>query len=391
MAPSGISTPRISTQKSCPSFHHNPVKLGESAWSRPAAAAYDFRSDYVTVPTFPMLQSIMNTTLRDDVMMEDPTTNEFQEFMANLTGKEEALFMLSGTMGNQVALRAALKAPPYSILADERSHAIRMEVGGAATLCGALIIGIRPSNGHHLVLDDIRRHATLTSGLYGCPTRVISLENTLSGTIMPLKDVQEISTWARSQPEPIHMHLDGARLWEADAAAAGSLQQYCKEFDSVTLCLTKGLGAPIGSVVLGSSEFIERARMVRKLLGGGIRAAGVLTAPAKVAVEQIFLGGRLRAAQDIAKSLAATWTLLGGRLTNPTETNMVWLDLNDPEVDQARFFALAKAKGLKVMEGMLAGRLVVHYQICLDAVSRLRGVMEEVLSGKGIQGPGSSK
>lgn len=130
----------------------------------------------------------------------------------------------SGTMGNQISLRAALTVPPYSILCDARSHILHMEAGGAATLWGALVEGILPSNGHHLTLADVKKGAILRESVYDCPTRVISLENTLLGTIMPLSEVRAISDWAHEQNPPIHMHLDGARVWEFVASGAGSLK-----------------------------------------------------------------------------------------------------------------------------------------------------------------------
>ncbi len=172
------------------------------------------------------------------------------------------------------------------------------------------------------------------------------------------------------------MHLDGARLWEAVAAGAGSLRDYCRLFDSVQLCLTKGLGAPVGSVVVGSATFIRRARWMRKMVGGGIRAAGVLTGPARVAVEDVFLTGRLQRAQQVAIRIAQSWVVLGGRLARPTETNMVWLDVDcTPDFDKRDFFRLADEAGLRLMQNMLEGRIVVHYQICDDAVNRLFHVM----------------
>ncbi|KAI2472281.1 l-allo-threonine aldolase [Annulohypoxylon bovei var. microspora] len=353
-----------------------------TAWSKPGQAAYDFRSDYVTTPNAAMLQSIINTTLLDDVMMEDPTTNNFQAFMAEITGHEDSILVLSGTMGNQVALRSALYSLPYSVLCDIRSHIIRMEAGGAATLCGAFVEGITPSNGHHLTLEDVKKHATLRCDIYDCPTRVISLENTLSGTIMPLKDVRAISNWARSLDPPIHMHLDGARLWEAVAAGAGNLKEYASCFDSLSLCFTKGLGAPIGSIVIGSSSFINRARWMRKLLGGGLRQAGVISAPARVAVEQIFLGGRLRGSQETARQMSELWVRMGGKLQHPTETNMIWLDLEAAGVDEERFADMAESAGIKTMRGHLQGRLVFHYQICPRALESLASLFTEILGAK---------
>ncbi|KAJ5266743.1 l-allo-threonine aldolase [Penicillium angulare] len=369
-------------QKKSPLIEEKALNASQTAWASPGQAAYDFRSDYVTSPNADMLASIINTSLLDDVMKEDPTTNNFQEFIARLTGHEDSLVVMSGTMGNQVALRAALPAPPYSILCDSRSHILGMEAGGPATLSAALLEGIIPSNGHHLTLEDVKSHATLREDVYDCPTRIISLENTLSGTIMPLADIVAISNWARSQNPPIHMHLDGARLWEAVAAGAGSLIEYASSFDSVSLCFTKGLGAPIGSVIVGSSTFIKRARLMRKLLGGGIRAAGIVSAPARVAVEQIFLGGRLRASQKTAKKLSELWASLGGKLQHPTETNMIWLDLDAAGIDKEDFADLAEKAGVKTMRGRLQGRLIVHYQICDHALEALADLFTTILVRK---------
>jgi len=134
-------------------------------WNTPGQTAYDFRSDYVTTPTAEMLNSIINTTLGDDVLQEDATTNSFQEWIAELTGHEAALLVCTGTMGNQVALRTALMTPPYSILTDHRSHILRMEGGGAATICSALIEGVVPLNGHHLTLEDVKKHAVIKPDL----------------------------------------------------------------------------------------------------------------------------------------------------------------------------------------------------------------------------------
>lgn len=365
------------------SIAEDPLAVGQTTWDYPGQAAYDFRSDYVTSPNGAMLASIINTSLLDDVMKEDPTTNSLQVFMARLTGHEDSLLVMSGTMGNQVALRTALPAPPYSILCDSRSHILGMEAGGPATLCGALLEGVLPCNGHHLTLEDIKKHATVREDVYDCPTRIISLENTLSGTIMPLEDCRAISSWARSQSPPIHMHLDGARLWEAVAAGAGSLKRYTSCFDSVSLCFTKGLGAPIGSIVIGSSSFIKRARWMRKFLGGGIRAAGIVSAPARVAVEHIFLGGRLHASQDAAKRLSKLWLSLGGKLQHPTETNMVWLDLEAAGINEERFADLAQNAGVKTMRGRLQGRLIIHYQICDHALHVLADLFRSLLEGSG--------
>lgn len=346
-----------------------------NAWSSPGPAAFDFRSDVVTTPTTSMLQAISATTLLDDVFMEDPTTNDLESFIAKLTGHPAALLVLSGTMGNQLALRTHLGGPPHAILTDARSHIMGWEAGGVASLSGALVHALTPSNGHHLTLKDVREHAVLSDDVHACPTRVISLENTLAGTVQPIKDCQEIAEWARAQDPPIMMHLDGARLWEAVASGHGELEEYCKCFDSVSLCFSKGLGAPIGSIIIGSGAFIKRARWVRKSIGGGLRQAGVVTAPARVAVEETFLGGRLQKSHENAREIARMWESMGGHLANPTETNMVWLDIEKAGLEKDQFIALASKHGIRTM----GGRLVVHYQVNEEAISRLKRLMQEVL------------
>jgi len=322
-----------------------------------------------------MLEAIASTTLLDDVFMEDETTNSLETLISSLTGHPAALLVLSGTMGNQIALRTHLGGPPHTILTDNRSHILEWEAGGAASLCGALVKGVVPKNGHHLTLQDVVKNAVLDDDVHSCPTRVISLENTLSGTIMPLEECQKIAKWARAQDPPVLLHLDGARLWEAVAAGAGTLKEYCAAFDSVSLCFSKGLGAPIGSMIVGTPAFIKRARHIRKSIGGGLRQAGVVTAPARVAVEETFLGGKLTQSHKNARLIASMWQKMGGKLAEPTETNMVWLDLEAADTTKEEFIAMALKHGIKTG----GGRLVVHYQIGDEGINKLEGLMREVL------------
>lgn len=349
---------------------------GPNAWSTPGSAAFDFRSDTVTSPTASMLLATQKCTLQDDVFQEDPTTNSLEAYVADMTGKEAGLFVISGTMGNQLSVRTALGGPPHSVLADARSHVYGWEAGGIASLSGALAMPITPVNEHHLTLPDIKKHAVTSTDTHFCPTRLISLENTLAGTILPLKDCQEISQWAHAQNPPIHMHLDGARLWEAVAAGAGGLKEYCACFNSVTMCFSKGLGAPIGSIIIASRPFVERARHIRKGLGGGLRQAGVVTASARIGVDDTFLGNKLTATHQRAREIADVWQKKGGKLTQATETNMVWLDLDAAGVSREEFVEAGVKEGVR----FLGGRVVVHYQVSEEAVGRLGRVMDAVLS-----------
>ncbi|KAI1399946.1 pyridoxal phosphate-dependent transferase [Hypoxylon fuscum] len=365
-----------------------------SSWlGHRGAAAFDLRT---------MLSAIQKTTLLDDVFEEDPTTLDLEAHVASLTGKEAGLFVLSGTMGNQLALRSLLTQPPHSVLADHRSHIIKYEAGGVASLSGAMVTAVTPSNGRYLTLKDIQSKVVLGDEVHSCPTRVISLENTLGGLIMPLDEVRRISNFARDHG--ILMHCDGARLWEVVASGAGSLPDFCQYFDTVSLCFSKGLGAPIGSIVIGSKPTIKHARWVRKAIGGGLRQSGVVTAAARVALDTTFgkgpngEGGLLRDTHTTAKRVEKLWTDLGGKMEFPAETNMLWLDLDSMNCSSSRFVQLGSEVGLKLM----GSRLITHYQIGEEAIQRLTSVFkiiaaEKEASNKGRgqeidrQGPYSSK
>jgi len=323
-----------------------------------------------------MLDAIAQCTLLDDVFMEDPTTLSLERFIAELTGKEDAMLVLSGTMGNQVALRSHLTSPPHSVLCDRRGHIVRYEAGGVASLSQAMVQPIDAKNAKYITLDEIQEHAVISDDVHACPTRVISLENTLNGTIMPLAEVRRISDWARKHA--IIMHMDGARLWEAVAAGAGTLKDFCAEMDSVSLCFSKGLGAPIGSIVVGTKPFIKRCRWIRKSIGGGLRQAGVVAAPARVAVEETFLSGKLTQSHENAKRIAQLWSDLGGKIAYPVDSNMVWLDTEASGIELNCFIELGEQYGVRVR----GGRLVVHYQIGEEAISRLKQLFNHVLRGQ---------
>ena len=327
-----------------------------------------------------MLEAIAATTLLDDVFQDDPTTNNLESFVADLTGKQAGLLVLSGTMGNQVSIRAHLEGPPHSVVTDHRSHIMTAEAGGVASLCGALIKQTIPSNGKYVTLEDVREQTVISADIHACPTKLISLENTLAGIVIPLAECQRISSWARHQG--ILMHLDGARLWEAVAAGAGSLKDYCACFDSISLCFSKGLGAPIGSIIVGTKNFRERSRWIRKSIGGGLRQAGVVTAAARVAVEDTFLGGKLRASHDRARQIAQMWESYGGKTTNPVETNMVWFDLKHAGISVDDFVEQGRNAGVT----LIGGRLVVHYQVDDEGVARLDKLMQAVWKGKKSNG-----
>lgn len=329
----------------------------------------------------------MQTTLQDGVYREDRTTSALEQRMADLTGHEAGAFVLSGTMANIVALRTHLTQPPHAVLCDSRSHVVNWEAGGIASICGAMTQALTPSNREFLTLEDIQKGAVLSDDVHHCPTSVISLENTIAGLVHPLSELKRISHWSRDNG--LKLHLDGARLWEAVATGAGSLKDFGSCCDSVSIDFSKGLGAPMGAMILGNAKFIARARRIRKAMGGGMRQAGVLSAAANCAIDETFgpgvwgrnIGGKLREAHCMARRVASMWIRRGGRLSRRTETNIVWVDLEGPGVSVAEFDRAGDKHDIK-----LSGkRLVLHYQINEEALNRLGLVFDDVLRREHVQ------
>ena len=327
-----------------------------------------------------MLAAIVNTTLRDDVFREDTTTMDFESDIAARCGHAAGLFTITGTMANQLGLRTLLTQPPHAILADSRAHILTNEAGGPAFMSGAMIQAVEPSNGKYLTVEDIEANAVLTDNVHKCPTRVIALENTISGVIVPLSEMVKISRWARRND--IKIHLDGARLFEAVAAGAGTLRAYCQLVDTVTVDFSKDLGAPMGAMLLGNSEHIAQARWIRKSIGGGMRQAGVLSAAARVAVEEQFgssdfgQAGKLRRVHDNAKKVGEMWQSKGGKLTRDIETNQVWIDLQALGIEDEEWNEIGRNQGIS-LDGP---RLVFHHQIGDEAIKQLGRAFDTVLS-----------
>lgn len=254
-------------------------------------------------------------------------------------------------------------------------------------MTGALVQTVMPQNGLYLTVDDITQNSCTDEDIHSCPTKVISLENTLNGVIMPLSEIQRVSDFARQHS--IRLHCDGARLWEATAAGAGSLVDFCSLFDTVSLCFSKGLGAPIGSILVGDSDVIKRARWIRKAIGGGLRQTGVIAGPAKVAIDETFgrgpngVGGLLQESHDVARKIKDLWAGFGGEVLYPVHTNMCWLDLDSAGFLAATFVKLGQDAGLKLM----GDRLVVHYQIAQnqdDVLQRLEQVFSRLWKGPSV-------
>lgn len=285
------------------------------------AVVADLRSDTVTTPTRRMRQAMADAPCGDDVMMEDATVVALEQEVASMCDKEAGIFMASGTMTNQVALALGL-GRLSSVVCDRRAHIYMSEAGGIAANTGATVYPVTADNGHYMTAEEVEETMITVPDVHSVLTKMISVENTLWGGIMPETETEAISVVANRHSAWLHM--DGARLWEAHSATGLSMATLTRPYRTVSLCLSKGLGAPIGSVLVGSTEDITRARHVRKQLGGGWRQAGVLAAAAHVALHDHL--PRLNEVHNMATTFAAGLRAIGFTVVDP-QTNWAIVDL----------------------------------------------------------------
>jgi len=290
-----------------------------------ASEVVDLRSDTVTKPTAAMRQAMAEAEVGDDVLGDDPTVAELERRTAEILGQDAALFMPSGTMANQVAIRCHTQ-PGDEMLADANAHIYWYEAGGSAALSG-VICRLLPGERGVFSAADVRA-ALRPADIHFPPTRLLAVENTHNrggGAIWPLAQLREVCGVAREAG--VRTHLDGARLWNASAATGIPEAEYAQDFDSVSVCFSKGLGAPVGSALAGSTELVARARRFRKQFGGGMRQAGIIAAGALYALA--YHRERLADDHANAKRLAMGLSGVPGIQVNRDriETNMVYFDL----------------------------------------------------------------
>ncbi|MFB0918018.1 MAG: low-specificity L-threonine aldolase [Clostridiaceae bacterium] len=268
----------------------------------------DFRSDTVTRPTENMYKAIMEAQLGDDVYGDDPTINELERLSAEITGKEAAMFVPTGTFGNQVSIMTHIK-PGDEVITGSGAHIIMHECGSASKLSGAMIREVEDVNGYMRPMD-IEKKIRKTEDIHFPKTGLITLENAHSnGLVIPMEILKETKELADKYSIPVH--IDGARLFNAASYLKIDVKEIAKYCDSLTFCLSKGLCAPVGSVVCGTKEFIEKARRNRKSMGGGMRQAGILAAAGIVGLNEmrerlsedyenaVFLGEQLRPLDEL--------------------------------------------------------------------------------------------
>ncbi|MCQ4144076.1 low-specificity L-threonine aldolase [Vogesella sp. AC12] len=337
----------------------------------------DVRSDTVTQPTLAMRQAMFDAVVGDDVYGDDPTVRELETLAAGILGKEAALFVPSGNFGNQLALFSHCQRGDEVILGDD-CHIVWHETGGAAVIAGVQLRTVASADGV-LRADEVKKRIRVGDDIHWPRTGLICVENAHSnGRVIPLADMAAV--WDVAQQHGVPVHLDGARVFNAAVHLGCDVRDITRYSDTVMCCLSKGLAAPVGSILAGPAAFIARARKNRKLLGGGLRQAGVLAAPGILALTEMVT--RLPEDHANARYLAEQLAALPGISVNLDDVhiNMVWFRLPDT-LDSGTLMAALADAGIKANgpeHGLM--RLVTHWQIGRADIDRIVAVFASVLA-----------
>lgn len=329
----------------------------------------DLRSDTVTKPTPQMRQAMANAEVGDDVYGEDPTVNLLQERAAEIFGKEAALFVPTGSMGNQIAVKLHTKLGDEVII-EERGHIFNYEMGTPAVVSGVMIRPVRAKNDNGMLTwAEIESALHVNQPYYACPTGLICLENTHNfggGSVMSAEETSEICKNAHKLNLPVH--LDGARIFNSAVAQKETVANLSKDCDSVQFCLSKGLGAPVGSILLGKKDFISEARVWRKRFGGGMRQAGILAAAGLVALEES--PKRLHIDHENAKILAEGAANLRGISIDAekVQTNIVIFDISQTGKTSAEIVEELKKDEIYAIPFGKSIRMVTHYDVSREDI-----------------------
>ena len=339
----------------------------------------DLRSDTVTKPTAAMRRAMAEAEVGDDVYREDPTVNRLEARAAEIFEREAGLFVPSGTMGNQTAIKVHTQ-PGREVICEERAHIVNHEMAMMAAFSGVLARTIRAEDGilsWGLIAPQVRGRSD-----HRARTGLVEIENSSNlagGSVYPPAVADEICD--RTHAAGLPVHLDGARIFNAAVALGRRPAELTRKFDSVMFCLSKGLGAPVGSMLVGSKEFIEEARLVRKMLGGGMRQAGVLAAAGRVALEDS--PKRLHFDHDNARFLAEGLAEIPRIQIDPAKvvTNILFLDVSETSLTSFEISKRLAAKGV-LANGVTPTtmRMVTHYDVDRAGCERALMVLREVLS-----------
>ena len=343
------------------------------------ASPIDLRSDTVTRPSLAMRQAMASAEVGDDVYSDDPTVNSLEERVAALFGKEAGVFTPTGSLANQLAIRM-LVTPGEELIAETNSHIVRAELGAAAVFSG-ITTRTWPAKNGLLVAKDALEIARPNSGPYLVSTTAIAVENTHNfggGTVQPLQEIKALRKGA--DEIGVALHLDGARIWNAHVASGVAFNEYGKYFDTISVCLSKGLGAPIGSVMLSTKERVTKARIWRKRYGAGMRQVGLLAGAAHYALDNNI--ARLSEDHRRAKELAVAIAAIDKSFVDPAlvETNIVGLDLANAPYTAAELATRCREAGLWISAlGPKYARLVTHLDFddeqCAAAIEILKRVL----------------
>ena len=339
----------------------------------------DLRSDTVTKPSAGMREAMAKALVGDDVYGEDPTINSLEERVAKLFGKEAALFCPSGSLANQLAIRM-LVAPGEELITETNSHIVRAELGAGAVFSGITTRTWLASRGL-LSADDAINIARPDSGPYLVSTTAIAVENTHNfggGTVQPISEIKKLRE--ESEKLGIALHLDGARIWNAHIASGVELIEYGKYFDTLSVCLSKGLGAPVGSLMIASKERVAKARQWRKRYGGGMRQAGILAAAGHYALDNNL--PLLKVDHVRAKSIASAVAAVAPKVIDPAtvDTNIVGLELVTLKISASELSNQLKEKG--ILAGALGPkylRLVTHLDLTDGDIEVVNQILPQLL------------
>jgi threonine aldolase len=339
----------------------------------------DLRSDTVTKPTEQMREAMLAAPVGDDVYAEDPTVNELEQRVAELLGHETGLFCVSGSMCNMIGVRLLVE-PGQEVICDAQAHIARAEMGAHAALQGVTMRTF-PSDRGKVGLDEIAKIISPSAGPYLVSTAAVAVENTHNfggGTIQPFDELIAVGELCREHA--IGYHLDGARLWNAHIATGVALESYGRIFDTVSVCFSKGLGAPVGSVLVSTRENIARARVIRKRLGGGWRQAGVLAAACRYALDHHLhrLADDHAAARSFAEAVASH--LPAAVDPDTVETNVVVI--NTGSTPAAPIATAAAERGVLVSAlGPFMIRAVTHLDVTVEDCESAGQLVGKLLSG----------